>query len=61
MKKKMKISELEVQSFVTSMEQREQETHKGGNTGTACPGTYEINCTYGFVCTGFCLDSRLCG
>lgn len=58
--KKLNLAELEINSFVTSLEKEEEKALQGGQSGQPCGGTYNINCTGGFICTHFCLDTRLC-
>ena len=59
MKKKLKLGNLEVNSFVTSMDQKEKQTVKGGARTlkecisynmTMC-GSCGIGCTYNATCT----------
>jgi predicted nucleotide-binding protein (sugar kinase/HSP70/actin superfamily) len=57
--KKLDPDELQISSFITALREEEE---KGmlGQSGQPCGGTYNINCTGGFICTHFCIDSRIC-
>ena len=56
-KLKLKLKDIKIQSFITSLDNEEKEKVKGGISGAACPYTYVCAtriCTAAGICTFVC-------